>query len=446
MTRTRSLIRLATAEEFQILPYLEGTTTTGGDTDTVKITNIGAFKDNVLRGAWLYVPSVSPFEYHIQSNDQSAVSLDYLPVTSSDALASAAYEILPFSPTAMHDAISAAIDEAWDEGWLVRPFTLHHWGARSPIYNGSFNYWTSSTAPDGWVIDTVTATRVQMGTAASLGMVGEEYIEFSGSAGNIRLATNFMRYLTDYAGTTVTMRMLCNTDTASALRVRLLGDANATLGTSGYHDGDGTWHVLTVDINISETNTQIRPEILVDSVAGTAKVAAVWFEGGPYYLQDIPFPIGLAPNGPDSVQIVRFGVDENNEQMIQIDSRPRSVQNWEIETTFPEALSGGDVFSVLSPGVPLPSKSRIVMHCTGPLTKPTTDSGVTEIRTDADLRLLAKMAARILLKKRMSAAPSTLRPLLINRLGELNAEIDRLIKGKGATDKDAATLGIPLRY
>ncbi len=447
MTRTKTQMRLATARELQIFPYQTGTSTTGGDTNTVKVTEFGFFPDNTLRGLHLYVAGVSPFHYRVTQNDQSNISADYLPVTSSGALDSEAYELLPFSHTDIHAALESAIDEAWDEGWLGRPFTLHHYGSRSPIYNGSFEYWTAATAADGWTASgSLVATKVQLATGSALGVVGESYASFGTATGNFRLNTNFMRYLTDFAGTSVTLRMLCRTDTASALRMRLLGDASATLGTSGYHDGDDTWHVLTLDVDISETNTEIRPEILIDSVAGTALVKAIWIEGGPFFTHDIPFPIGLAPNGPDSVEFVRMAVDETNEQMVQVDSRPNYIQNWGFEYTQPEALSGGDVFAVISPGIPLPSLSRLVMHCTGPLTKPSTDSGVTEIRTDIDLNLLAKMAARILLQRRKNKAPSSLQALISSRLIDLNGEITRLSNGKGASDKDSAPLGIPIRF
>ena len=94
----------------------------------------------------------------------------------------------------------------------------------------------------------------------------------------------------------------------------------------------------------------------------------------------------------------------------------------------------------------LPSRARLVMKCTGPLTKPSTDSDITEIRTDSDLRLLAKIAARILLQRRINGAPSSLQPLIRDRLTALNDEIRRFSQGKGNSDRDSAMLGIPLRY
>ena len=430
MARTRTQLRQLAVEQLEV-PQITGTAeSSGNSTSTLKDGDLQRFGDNDLIGAWLYLSSGSPTytDVRITDNVQSTGVATFRPSLAA-APDSLTYELLPYESGAIHQAIDESLDELYDSGMLVRNLWIDHWVTGSPIYNSTFEYWTSSSAIDGWTVGTTTVSRRSY---SSDHIVPAQNAARLAAAGTLTLDDKYAQFLQDLNGDSVTLRAWVRTGTGTNSRAQLLVDGSVVASTD-YHSGDGQWELVSADgYSIADTATKITIR-LQNSAAATGDFGAVWVEGGTR-IREYPFPIGMAPNGPDSVHSYPINVDDGNKVTTVNPRRLDSVRfgcNKYRYTT--------DELGVLE----LQSTPRrlqvLRMPTSVPLTLPSADTSNGEGTRTASL-LIAKMAASKLLIKDMMHGPASFRERAQGRAGILMQEVSQLAEGRGAGAANTAPL------
>ena len=430
MARTRTQLRQMVIDQLEV-PKITGTAGgSGSSTSTMRDNDLERFGDNDLIGAWLYFSSGSPTftDVRITDNVQSTGIVTFRP-TQAAAPDLLTYEILPYESAAIHTSINEAMDELYDSGTLVRNIWLNHWLTNSPIYNSGFEYWTSTSAVDGWTVGTTTVSRRSY---SSDHIVPGQNAARLAAAGTLTLDDKYAQFLQDLSGDTLTLRAWVRTGTGSNSRANLLVDGSVVASTD-YHSGDGQWELVSADgYNIADTATKIGIQ-LQNSQAATGDFGAVWLEGGTR-IREYPFPIGLAPNGPDAVYSYHVAVDEDNKVSTVNARRMNGVRY-----SFNKYKYSTDELGVLELQSTPRSGQVLRMPTSVPLTLPSADSSNIEVNR-VDSLLIAKMAASKLLIKDMMHGPATFRARASERASILMQEVRQLAEGRGATASNAVPL------
>jgi len=445
VARTRTQLRQMVVDQLEV-PKITGTAGgSGSSTSTMRDNDLERFGDNDLIGAWLYFSSGSPTftDVRITDNVQSTGIVTFRP-TQAAAPDLLTYEILPYESAAIHTAINEAMDELYDSSSLVRNIWLNHWLTGSPIYNSTFEYWTSASRVDGWTVGTTSVSRRTYssydpdgGTFVSEHIVPGQNAARLAAAGTLTLDDKYAQFLQDLSGDTLTLRAWVRTGTGSNSRAQLLIDGTTdshVVASTDYHSGtSGKWELVSADgYNVADTATQVTVR-LQNSQAATGDFGAVWLEGGTR-IREYPFPIGLAPNGPDAVYSYRVAVDEDN-KVSTVNARRMDG----VRYSFNKYKYSTDELGVLELQS-TPSGGQVLrMPTSVPLTLPSADAGDIEVNR-VDSLLIAKMAAAKLLIKDMMHGPSTFRQRASERAGILMQETRQLAEGRGATASNAVPL------
>ena len=436
MARTRIQLRQMVVDQLEV-PLITGTSSdTSGSASTLADGALSRFGDNDLIGAWLHITSGTPTYRDVRITDSAQTSasgkgiITFRPTQNSSSMtANEDYEILPYESSAIHTAIDESLDELYDGGVLVRNLWIEHWLTGSPIYNSTFEYWTSTSAVDGW---TVANTSVSRRSYSSDHIVpGQNAVRLAG-AGTLTLDDKYAQFLQDLSGDSVTLRAWVRTSQGTNSRVNLLVEGSAVASTD-YHSGDGQWELVSADgYSVADTATKITVQ-LHNNEAATGDFGAVWLEGGTQ-IREYPFPIGLAPNGPDSVHGYHISVDEGNKVST---TNPRRMSS--IRYSFNKYRYSTDELGVLELQS-TPARNLVLrMPTSVPLTLPTADTDNVEV-TRGDSLLVAKMAAARLLIKDMYHGPESFRRRAAERSSILMQEVTQLSRGRGATASDAVPL------
>ena len=424
MARTRTQLRQLTVEQLEV-PQITGTAeSSGNSTSTLKDNDLQRFGDNDLIGAWMYISSGSPTyrDVRVTDNVQSTGVATFRP-TQAAAPDSLTYEILPYESGAIHQAIDESLHELYDSGRLVRNIWLDHWLTGSPIYNSTFEHGT-----DGWTVGTTTVSTLNY---TSDHIIPSQFAARLAGAGTLTLDDKYAQFLQDLSGDTVTLRAWIRTSTSSNARAQLLVDGSVVASTD-YHSGDGQWELVSADgYAISATATKVTVRIQTASAQGDC--GAVWVEGGTR-IREYPFPIGLAPNGPDSVHSYRVDIDEGNKNST---INPRRLDN--VRYGFNKYRYSTDELGVLELQSTPTSLQVLRMPTSVPLTLPTTDSSNVEV-SRVDSLLIAKMAAGKLLVKDLMHGPASFRQRASERANVLMQEVRQLAEGRGATAGNSVPL------
>lgn len=424
MARTRTQLRQLTIEQLEV-PQITGTAeSSGNSTSTLKDNDLQRFGDNDLIGAWMYISSGSPTfkDVRVTDNVQSTGVATFRP-TQAAAPDSLTYEILPYESSAIHQAIDESLHELYDSGRLVRNIWLDHWLTGSPIYNSTFEY-----GSDGWTVGTTSVSTINY---TSDHILPSQFAARLAGAGTLTLDDKYAQFLQDLSGDTVTLRAWLRTSTSSNARAQLLIDGSVVASTD-YHSGDGEWELVSADgYTISSTATKVTVRIQTASAQGDC--GAVWLEGGTR-IREYPFPIGLAPNGPDSVYSFRVDIDEGNKNSTVNARRLDSVRY-----SFNKYRYSTDEIGVLELQSTPSSLQVLRMPTSVPLTLPTTDASNVEV-SRVDSLLIAKMSASKLLVKDMLHGPASFRQRASERANILAQEVRQLAEGRGATAGNAVPL------
>ena len=441
MARTRTQLRQMVIDQLEV-PKITGTAGgSGSSTSTMRDNDLERFGDNDLIGAWLYFSSGSPThtDVRITDNVQSTGIVTYRP-TQAAAPDLLTYEILPYESAAIHTAINEAMDELYDSSTLVRNIWLNHWLTGSPIYNSTFEYWTdadSSIPPvdtvDGWTVATTTVSRRSY---SSDHIVPGQNAARLAALGTLTLDDKYAQFLQDLSGDTLTLRAWVRTGTGTNSRAQLLINGKTdshVVASTDYHSGDGKWELVSADgYKVADTATQVTVR-LQNSAAATGDFGAVWLEGGTR-IREYPFPIGLAPNGPDAVYSYRVDINEGN-KVSTINARRMSG----VRYSFNKYKYSTDELGVLELQSTPRSGQVLRMPTSVPLTLPSADASNIEVNR-VDSLLIAKMAAGKLLIKDMMHGPATFRQRASERANILLQEVRQLAEGRGATSANAVPL------
>lgn len=432
MTKTLKQMRQAIAKELAPLPFITATSDGSSTTTTLlDLDEIGKFADNKLRGAWLYVATQAPTDVRITSNTQSTGKATFIPAMG-DAPDTLEYEVLPFASATMLNALNEAIERAHEEGWIGRPLTLHA-VTGSPIYNAMLDYWTSSSALDGWTAATVTIARERRVTDSKFAPLGDHNIVFSGSAGTVTLNVSYRHFLEPLRNTSVRLHVLGLATVATELRGQILVEGTV-VGSTDYHTGDSAFQVMSSsDITLAEGATDITVRFDLTGVTGTNKATAIWLDT-PVHVESYPFPTLYVPDGPDAIYRRALWWNDSADTFTLGQQRP--VIGWDIYRS--QDASGAGEQGRLDFEGRVPHDGQLLqMPSTVALTQPASDSDVIEV-VDADVPLLAKMAAQTLLRRSMRATNNR---IFIERLDTLALEIASYTDKKTSGSRDYAPLG-----
>ena len=445
MARTRTQIRQLTVQQLG-LPFISGTSGTGTTTTLVDTPDLAQYRDDALIGSWVYISDGSPNLRDLQITDsaQSTGTVTYIPALSA-APDGRTYEILPFSATAVHQSIDTSLTQLYDMGLLVREFTFRGIVVGSPLYNANFELWATTTAVDGWVSDGAGVTQArERGTSANI--AGSEtsmkLVSNSGSEGRLSLNDPYRRFLWDMKGNTIKFYCWVKSSTASHARIGISNGSSITY--SDYHPGDGDWNLLKAEYTSALSDTALFPTLAVANT-NAAYFSDSWMQGGGD-ITEYPWPIPLAPDGPSSMALSYQSYDSTNAlgTMKQGGGR-RPIIDWNYVTdhtySFPNATSLQRGILILPPG--LPHGDRLIMQCVGPFTLPTADSEAVEVTLPESL-MVAKMAARSLLERRLLQLPMSTRRVYEEMMQRLASDVGALSSGHGQSS-DVVSFGPAMR-
>ena len=428
MARTRTNIRQAVAKEFGLRHFISQTSTAGGTTTATDVDALGQFVDDGLVGYHYYNAAVAWTDHVITDNVQSTGVVTFIPGHGSITGAQA-YEILPFSATAIHRAIDEAFLMLFNEGILVRK-VITRGGSGVPVYNGGFDYWSSFTTPtvDGWTAATATLTRQTSGNETN--WVSDHAARLSSSQGTLTLDARKARYLADSAGSTIRLHAWVKAVAGSDARIHIL-ENGSVVASSGYHSGDSDWHLLsTDDYKITDAETDISVQL--QGGGSNAFFNFVWIEGG--HSPDLyPLPIGLYPNGPTEIYISPMGTDVDNQTANVVPHSMKPLTGWDWFHYHDELVGqeNGVIRWIRKP----PSGYMLTFFGNTSISLPDDNTDNVEINQSEEI-LVSKVAALILMENN----PRSGDKLWADRAGRLSRDIQRLSKGYANSD-DAASLG-----
>jgi hypothetical protein len=446
MGKTQTQLRQQVVKELYHLPLLTGTADGSGSTTSKLIDTpiLGKYGDDFFVGAHLYLTdsALDTDEYVITDSTQSTSAVNFRP-TASAVPDSKAYEILPFPATAIHQAIDIALEELYTTDKIGRSTGLTLF-RDSPIYNATFDEWSTSSALNGWTVAGMTVAQRPLGYGTT-GAVTNPLVHGSGvlgfassSTGTVTLNAEYGRYLYDMRGHTMTLYALVYSETANAVRIQLMYDQDGSKVSSTWHSGGGEWEVLEVSRTLTAGASATLPRIDVASAGATDLVAAIWFEGGPV-MNQYPLPIAAMPNGPDAVFTVPHEHSSTGGMRTRMTGET-AVGGWRIDkyTSMEEAITGTAVTT--HHGVLTlerrPKHGRLWLPYKAKLTVPSDDTKEVAL-DDQHFLLVTKTAAMALLARN----PHMLvRTEMLTRRNELITEIETLRSGALGAERFSATL------
>ena len=450
MARTRTQIRQLIVVQLG-LPFVEGTSTGGTLSTLIHSPDLKQFRDDALIGSWLYVSDgtdsdVGLRDLQITDSAQSTGTITFIPpVAELAGIQGRTYEILPFSSTAIHQSIENSLDQLYDMGLLVREFTFRGIVVGSPLYNANFELWSTTTTVDGWggAGAGVTQTRERSsehlaGSETTMGLISNS----ADTEGQLALFDPWKRYLWDMKGNNIKFYCWVKSEYSNHARIGINNGSSITY--SDYHSGDGDWNLLMAEYSSSLSDTDLFPCLAVAN-PDSAYFADSWVQGGGD-ITEYPWPIALAPDGPNAMSLVGQGVNTNDAiaSMKQL-GRRQTINDWQYildhTYSFPSATSLQRGTLILPSG--LPHGDRMLMQCTGPFTLPTADSEAVEVTLPESL-MLAKMAARSLLERRLLQLPMSTRRVYEDMMQRLASDVGALSSGHGQSS-DVVSFGPVMR-
>ncbi len=429
--RTRTQIRQLVAQQIDPGLFEAGTADSGGSTTTLVDANLTRFHDNQLIGAWVYLSSGASFtDLLITDSTQSSGTVTFQPALSA-APDTLNYEVLPFSATVIHRAIDEALLELYDRGVLVRRFWVHHWLTGSPIYNAAFDYWSDDNTLDGW-LQTGTVTRLQAIADPDIVVPGNVAARL-GIGASITLNLPYRAFLSDLAGASVVLRALIR---ATGADFRASIEANgSSVGSTPDATGNGQWELVEKTLTIGRSAMNIAVKVS-GSVQGD--VGAVWVSGGPLFYE-YPFPVDLAPDGPDEVFIQPVMVNPTD-KTVRTGGPHRPVEYDFYVYREPASPTESKQIGVIRLKQAVPDGYRLWIPVTGPLRLPTADTDVVEVGHHDSL-IIAKIAAALILEREMADLTEPDRARIRELAGVLRTQAEGLIRnGRGSGTERAIAL------
>ena len=268
LARFRELLARATGS------YIAGTADSGSTTTVVDATTkgaIGQYDTRRLVNHWLYIVtdagSAAP---EGEARRITSVSSNTITVTVVFTAATAVgdtYEVLPFHPLDMNDAIQEAIRLVYPDLYLpIRDESLK---VDNLLSNWDFESFTVSNVPDSWTevgnpTTTEETTRVFQGTSS---LKAAPIAIDSGYSQALFTGVNVQ----DIAGKSIELSCRGWSDGATGMKMRLSFDGASTYTDSLNHSGSSEWEKLLVQTTVPSTATSATA-YLWNGTSGTTTV------------------------------------------------------------------------------------------------------------------------------------------------------------------------------
>jgi len=422
LPRTRTQVRQRVARELGFDVYATGTADSGGSTTTLKDSPLQLREDDFFIGAYVNLTSGSPTftDLEVTDSTQSTGLLTFRP-TLGAAPDTLTYEVLPYSATAIHNAVQDVLNDLFEERKLERQFWLRGLVAGSPTYNAGFDYWDAgvSAVPHGY--EAVSGATVAKNTAITA--ISDQSMALTSTL--VSPTQVFRRYFYDMVGESVTMYCWVYTTAASSgkITLRYTDGGSNTDTSSSFHTGNAGWELLSVTVKVPSTAEDIRP--IFDGGA-TITYFGDWFILGGQSVYEYPFPVDFAPHGPEKIYLARYqGYNQTpNPLKHHGDVVPWTAQWWvhqEEAVTTAARRNGYLVFD----DQPTPGR-RFYIQCRGPLTMPSADANVMEININEEA-VIAKRAAIKLLTGSKHRYHQSLQQQIDQRIQRLELEVARMM-------------------
>lgn len=426
----RTLIQLVqkVAETLDRRHFISGTVDpSGNEVGALTSADFGKYNDNQLMGKWLYFTSGT-------TSTDSAVIYDYVKATTkahyrpdlSTAPDNEPFLMLPYQKSDIEGAIADAVYTLHDTGDLVREILMYGVVGGSPIYNSGFDYWTSSSTPDGWSRNgssTLAKTSAGANTFSS-----RQSLSVSGAADYVKQDEPWKSWLEDFKGGSV--RFYCPVVANNASHARIAIYDGETVHYSNYHSGNGAREILDTDtITISSTATDLEIRLYND---GTNPVyfGDMWIEGSQVTVREIPIPVDYIS---EIMSVETLGnVQPTDTTVGRYRHIGRGEQSYSFNVMRHTDFESTTRYGVLSfNGVNVPANgTRLLIRGTGQLSVPASDSAVIEVDRTEEL-MLAYLASAILLEDKAGDASTQAADKERERAAVLRSRVGALVDGIG---------------
>ena len=308
---------------------------------------------------------------------------------SSQTASSDTFELHRYDPELKHVAINRALVELFPTVYLpIRDETVI---VDNVLSNSDFEDWTSGV-PDSWT-EVNSPTTAQESSRVFHGTYSVSLTGPSGDVGQLTQSPDIN--INELAGKTAQFKCRVWTNGASQARLRIDWDGS-NIESGDYHNGDNDWQLLSVEASVPSDATQVKV-ILEVAAETTAYFDTCWLAVDPLYRITVPSTIIRGPS--------------------------RVYQQYK------QDMIDGPYYPLL-PGQS-PTKGMILrLEGMGLLSRPTTESGTTEI-AEPQLNLVTAYAAMVLFQTLWIRSASEQRDNLQRNIVYWQGEVSRLSQQPG---------------
>jgi len=413
MGQTQTNLRQRVAKECGLTIYRTGTFDgSGGTVSSQGAAALKVLSDNEAIGAWVYPTdgADASSEFQVTDSVQSTGVLSFRPDASA-ALDGDAFELLPFRPQSIHDAINSAIVDLAAREILERKLITRSIVTGSPSYNADFAYWTSTNQPAGYTVNSGTPSlsrAVFPGHSNQCALLNAAVIEVD---------AEHARYFNDFYQEDVTLYCWAVADTASEVRIGINLDGSTTW--SDYHSGDGAPELLEVTVTVGDSLNSFIPTF---SNSGDVGYVGDWWVEGNLHVEEYPWVYELAPKGPDEIQVLTQSEGDATNPRTRT-ARRKDMSDVDFQYSVDQAPS--TTVTAFLRGLPDTQGQRLIIESRSPLSQTTADTDIVEV-TERQGRLIAKLAAHELLSDYRNRAQPGLAAKIKEKLTKLEGQIEAL--------------------
>jgi hypothetical protein len=375
--------------------YMTGTTDSSGNAvGSVVDTGLQRFNNEQIVGKSFYFSGGTPspdtviVESFTQSTGKAVIRPDLAAAPNSEV-----FYLLPYRKSIIENAVADAIYFLHDSGDLIREILMYGYVAGSPIYNAGFDYWTSSTTPDGWSRNG--SGTLGKATAGANTFNSRQSLTLSTTADYVKLDEPWKSWLEDFKGGTV--RFYCPVKASNASHARIAVYDGTTIHYSSYHSGGGSREILdTGEIQISATATDLEIRLYNDST-NAVYFGDSWIEGSSVGVRELPVALDYASNisvvealqsaRPTDTLVGRYRHMGRGQTIYDVNMAEHA--DHELSTKY-------GILEFIGRGKPANGR-RLKITASGQLSFPSTDTGIIEVTKTEEL-MLAQLAAALLLE------------------------------------------------
>lgn len=426
----RTLLQLITKTS-QILDndhYMAGTTnSSGNDIGSIADDGLKRFNTDAIVGKHFYwsggtpSPDTTTITSFTQSTGKALIRPELAAAPNSEN-----FYLLPYRKAEMEEKIADAIYFLHDSGDLVREILMYGIVAGSPIYNAGFDYWTSSSTPDGW--SKAASGTIAKATAGANTFNSRQSLSLSGSADYVKLDEPWKSWLEDFKGGSV--RFYCPVKANNASHARIAIYDGSTIHYSSYHSGNGSREILdTGDINLSSTATDIEVRLYNDST-NAVFFGDSWIEGSNVSVREIPIALDFAADISTVEALQNARPTEDTVGKYRHMGRGQIIYDQIVSEHVDHELS--TKYGIMEfTGRQRPSNGRrLKITASGQLSVPATDSGIIEVTRNEEL-MVAYLAAALLLEGDAYSRGEAVADKLRTSASDMRAKVGELAGGIG---------------